>query len=125
MVTLLLVKIRKFNGRIYPAWAMLIPLSFYIIPLLQRRYTSWKAHFFEGSRGCSKNSRVLKTAKEPVVRGNPNVGAMPSRQTEELKKLLFLLTEAEKLQRSGVNLKYETTDATPNDLQKRANFLLD
>ena len=44
---------------------------------------------------------------------------------QALKKLLFLLTEAEKLQLSGVNLKDETTDATPNDLQKRANFLLD
>ena len=44
---------------------------------------------------------------------------------QALMKLLFLLTEAEKLQLSGVNLKDETTDAAPNDLQKRANFLLD
>ena len=44
---------------------------------------------------------------------------------QALKKLLFLLTEAEKLQLSGVNLKDETTDTTPNDQQKRTNFLLD
>jgi ethanolamine ammonia-lyase small subunit len=44
---------------------------------------------------------------------------------QALKKLLFLLTEAEKLQLSGVNLKDETTDAISNDQQKRANFLLD
>jgi len=44
---------------------------------------------------------------------------------QALKKLLFLLTEAEKLQLSGVNLKDETTDTSPNDQQKRANFLLD
>ena len=44
---------------------------------------------------------------------------------QALKKLLFLLTEAEKLQLSGVNLKDETTDTIPNDQQKRANFLLD
>ncbi len=44
---------------------------------------------------------------------------------QALKKLLFLLTEAEKLQLSGVNLKDETTDTTPNYQQKRANFLLD
>lgn len=44
---------------------------------------------------------------------------------QALKKLLFLLTVAEKFQISGVNLKDETTDTTPNDQQKRANFLLD
>ncbi len=44
---------------------------------------------------------------------------------QALKKLLFLLTESEKLQLSGVNLKDETTDTIPNDQQKRANFLLD
>jgi ethanolamine ammonia-lyase small subunit len=44
---------------------------------------------------------------------------------QALKKLLFLLTGAEKLQLSGVSLKDETTDTTPNDQQKRANFLLD
>ena len=44
---------------------------------------------------------------------------------QALKKLLFLLTEAEKLQLSGVNLKDETTDTISNDQQKRANFLLD
>jgi ethanolamine ammonia-lyase small subunit len=44
---------------------------------------------------------------------------------QALKKLLFLLTAAEKLQLSGVNLKDETTDKIPNDQQKRANFLLD
>lgn len=41
-----------------------------------------------------------------------------------LKKLLFLLNEAEKLQLSGVNLKDETTDTAPNGLQQ-PNFLLD
>lgn len=44
---------------------------------------------------------------------------------QALKKLLFLLNEAEKLQLSGVNLKDETTDATANVQQKQANFLLD
>jgi len=44
---------------------------------------------------------------------------------QALKKLLFLLTEAEKLQLSGVSLKDETIDSTPNDQQKRTNFLLD
>jgi ethanolamine ammonia-lyase small subunit len=44
---------------------------------------------------------------------------------QALKKLLYLLAEAEKLQLSGVNLKDETTDTTPNDQQKQANFLLD
>jgi ethanolamine ammonia-lyase small subunit len=44
---------------------------------------------------------------------------------QALKKLLFLLTEAEKIQLSGVNLKDETTDTLPDDQQKRANFLLD
>jgi ethanolamine ammonia-lyase small subunit len=41
---------------------------------------------------------------------------------QALKKLLFLLTEAEKLQLSGVNLKDETTDTLPDDQQKQANF---
>ena len=44
---------------------------------------------------------------------------------QALKKLLYLLTEAEKLQFSGVNLKDETTDTIANDQQKRGNFLLD
>lgn len=44
---------------------------------------------------------------------------------QALKKLLFLVNEAEKLQLSGVNLKDETTDATANVQQKQANFLLD
>ena len=44
---------------------------------------------------------------------------------QALKKLLFLLTKAEKLQLSGVNLKDETTDTIANDQQKRVNFLLD
>ena len=47
------------------------------------------------------------------------------RYEQALRKLLFLLTEAEKLQLSGFSLKDKTTDATPNDQQKRANFLLD
>lgn len=42
-----------------------------------------------------------------------------------LRKLLFLLNEAEKLKLSGVNLKDETTDVGSNDPQKQANFLLD
>ena len=41
------------------------------------------------------------------------------------KKLMFLITEAEKLQLSGVNLKDETTDTTTNDQLKWENFLLD
>ena len=44
---------------------------------------------------------------------------------QALKKLLFLVSEAEKLQLSGVNLKDETIDAIVNDQHKRANFLLD
>jgi ethanolamine ammonia-lyase small subunit len=44
---------------------------------------------------------------------------------QALKKLLFLLTEAEKIKLSGVNLKDETTDTLSNDQQKQANFLLD
>jgi ethanolamine ammonia-lyase small subunit len=44
---------------------------------------------------------------------------------QALKKLLFLLNESEKLQLSGVNLKDETTDATLEDQQQQANFLLD
>ena len=44
---------------------------------------------------------------------------------QALKKLLYLLTEAEKLLLSGVNLKDETTDTLSNDQQKQANFLLD
>jgi len=44
---------------------------------------------------------------------------------QALKKLLFLITEAEKSQLSGVNLKDETTDNIPNGQQKRGNFLLD
>ncbi len=43
---------------------------------------------------------------------------------QALKKLLFLLTEAEKIKLSGVNLKDETTDTLSNDQQKQANFLL-
>jgi ethanolamine ammonia-lyase small subunit len=44
---------------------------------------------------------------------------------QALKKLLFLINEAEKLQISGVNLKDQTTDTAPDDQQKQANFLLD
>jgi ethanolamine ammonia-lyase small subunit len=44
---------------------------------------------------------------------------------QALKKLLFLIDEAEKLQLSGVNLKDQTTDTEPNDQLKQANFLLD
>jgi ethanolamine ammonia-lyase small subunit len=43
---------------------------------------------------------------------------------QALKKLLFLIDEAEKLQLSGVNLKDQTTDAESNDQLKQANFLL-
>jgi len=42
-----------------------------------------------------------------------------------LKKLVFLISEAEKLKFSGVNLKDETTDTTTNDQLKWVNFLLD
>lgn len=44
---------------------------------------------------------------------------------QALKKLLFLINEAERLQFSGVNLKDETTDLALNNQQKQANFLLD
>ena len=43
---------------------------------------------------------------------------------QALKKLLFLLTESEKIKLSGVNLKDETTDTLSNDQQNPANFLL-
>jgi len=43
---------------------------------------------------------------------------------QALKKLLFLLNEAEKLQLSGVSLKDETSDTVP-DNQQQTNFLLD
>jgi ethanolamine ammonia-lyase small subunit len=43
---------------------------------------------------------------------------------QALKKLLFLIAEAEKLQLSGVNLKDETTDSVLNSGQPQANFLL-
>jgi len=44
---------------------------------------------------------------------------------QALKKLMFLITEAEKLKLSGVNLKDETTDALTDDSPKYVNFLLD
>ena len=44
---------------------------------------------------------------------------------QALKKLMFLITEAEKLKLSGVNLKDETTDALTDDSPKYINFLLD
>ncbi len=44
---------------------------------------------------------------------------------QALKKLLFLINEAEKLQLSGVNLKDETTDSEADERQNRTNFLLD
>ncbi len=44
---------------------------------------------------------------------------------QALKKLLFLIDEAEKLELSGVNLKDETTDAEQDTRLKQANFLLD
>ena len=44
---------------------------------------------------------------------------------QALKKLLFLLNEAEKLKFSGVHLKDETTDTASNTQLKPVNFLLD
>jgi len=44
---------------------------------------------------------------------------------QALKKLLFLIGEAEKLQLSGVNLKDQTTDTESNGQLEQANFLLD
>ena len=44
---------------------------------------------------------------------------------QALKKLLFLIHEAEQLQISGVHLKDETTDTDSNSRQKPINFLLD
>ena len=44
---------------------------------------------------------------------------------QAIKKLVFLISEAEKLQLSGVNLKDETTDLTIKDQQKLVSFLLD
>ena len=44
---------------------------------------------------------------------------------QALKKLMFLITEAEKLQLSGVNLKDETTEALTDDSLKYVNFLVD
>jgi ethanolamine ammonia-lyase small subunit len=43
---------------------------------------------------------------------------------QALKKLLFLIAQAEKLQLSGVNLKDETTDSALKSGQPQANFLL-
>jgi ethanolamine ammonia-lyase small subunit len=44
---------------------------------------------------------------------------------QALKKLIFLITEAEKLKLTGVNLKDETTDTLTDDSPKYVNFLLD
>jgi ethanolamine ammonia-lyase small subunit len=44
---------------------------------------------------------------------------------QAVKKLLFLLNEAEKLKFSGVHLKDETTDTALNNQLKPVNFLLD
>lgn len=44
---------------------------------------------------------------------------------QALKKLVFLIDEAEKLQFSGVNLKDQTIDAEANDQLEQGNFLLD
>jgi ethanolamine ammonia-lyase small subunit len=44
---------------------------------------------------------------------------------QALKKLLFLIHEAEQLKFSGVNLKDETTDTASNNQLKPINFLLD
>lgn len=43
---------------------------------------------------------------------------------QAMKKLLFLLTEAEKCQFSGVNLKDESTDDALNHQQQQTNFLI-
>ncbi len=43
---------------------------------------------------------------------------------QALKKLLYLINEAEKLQLSGVGLKDRTTDTGPNDQLGQVNFLL-
>jgi ethanolamine ammonia-lyase small subunit len=44
---------------------------------------------------------------------------------QALKKLLFLINQAEKLELSGVNLKDETTGIEPDRQLKQTNFLLD
>jgi ethanolamine ammonia-lyase small subunit len=44
---------------------------------------------------------------------------------QALIKLLYLIRESEKLQFSGVRLKDETREDTPNAVQKDGNFLLD
>ncbi len=44
---------------------------------------------------------------------------------QALKKLIFLITEAEKLKLTGVNLKDETTEMTTDNQLKWVNFLLD
>jgi ethanolamine ammonia-lyase small subunit len=44
---------------------------------------------------------------------------------QALKKLLFLISESEKMQLSGVNLKDETSDVEISDGPGQANFLLD
>jgi ethanolamine ammonia-lyase small subunit len=44
---------------------------------------------------------------------------------QALKKLIFLITEAEKLKLTGVNLKDETTDNLTDDSPKYVNFLVD
>jgi ethanolamine ammonia-lyase small subunit len=44
---------------------------------------------------------------------------------QALKKLLFLISESEKIRLSGVNLKDETSDVEMSDRLRQANFLLD
>ena len=67
-------------------------------------------------------SRISTDAERNCISNIHNNGLS---YQQALKKLLFLIDEAEKLQLSGVNLKDQTTDTEPNDQLKQSNFLLD